>query len=239
VSTSTDPLRVLGYVRVSTGEQARSGLGLTAQERAIRDACRQRGWQLVEVLRDDGASGKDLNRPGIQEALRRIAAGDARGLVTAKLDRLSRSLVDAAHLLAWFDRANAALVAVDLGIDTSTTSGRLVASVMAAVAEWERSTISARTRDAAAVRRAAGGRMGRPSVRDTRPDIAARIAAGRAAGLTWQAIADQLNRDAVPTVRGGSEWRVSSVQSAAGYIRPPSAAVPATLPAISRRGRRR
>ena len=208
---------------------------MAAQQRAISEACRQRGWELVDVVRDDGVSGKDLNRPGVQNALKRVAVGEVDGLVTSRLDRLSRSLVDAAHLLAWFDRAGAALVAVDLGIDTSTASGRLVASVMASVAEWERTVISSRTREAAAVRRSRGSKMGREGVRDQRPEIAARIAAERAAGRTWQAIADGLNADGVSTVRGGTRWRVSSVQSAAGYVRPAAPPAASALPALPRR----
>jgi DNA invertase Pin-like site-specific DNA recombinase len=232
-------LRVLGYVRVSTTEQAESGLGLASQESAIRAHCARQGWDLLEVIHDDGASAKDLNRPGLRSALDRIANGEASGLVAAKLDRLSRSVVDFANLMGWCDAAGCALVALDMGIDTSSSSGRLVANVMAAVAEWERETIGQRTRDAATVRRDQGARMGRPGVRDTRPDLAERIAKERSAGATWQAIADRLNTEGVPTVRGGSQWRVSSVQSAAGYVRPPARKAPSSLPAPPRRRRAR
>lgn len=231
-------LRVLGYVRVSTTEQAESGLGLASQESAIRAHCARQGWDLLDVIHDDGASAKDLDRTGLRSALDRIAGGEASGLVAAKLDRLSRSVVDFANLMGWCDSAGCALVALDMGIDTSSPSGRLVANVMAAVAEWERDTIGQRTRDAATVRRARGEQMGRPGVRDSRPALAARIAAERSSGLTWQAIADGLNIEGVPTVRGGSEWRVSSVQGAAGYVRPPAARRATALPELSRRRRK-
>lgn len=231
-------LPVLGYVRVSTSEQAESGLGLASQESAIRAHCARQGWDLLDVIHDDGASAKDLDRPGLRSALDRIACGEASGLVAAKLDRLSRSVVDFANLMGWCDAAGCALVALDMGIDTSSPSGRLVANVMAAVAEWERETIAQRTRDAATVRRGRGERMGRPGVRDSRPELAARIAQERSSGSTWQAIADRLNTEAVPTVRGGSQWRVSSVQSAAGYVRPPATRRQAALPELTRRRRR-
>jgi DNA invertase Pin-like site-specific DNA recombinase len=230
-------LFVVGYVRVSTAEQAESGLGLASQESAIRAHCARQGWHLLDVVHDDGASAKNLDRPGLRSALERIASGEVAGLVAAKLDRLSRSVVDFANLMAWCDKAGCALVALDMGIDTSSPSGRLVANVMAAVAEWERETIAQRTRDAASVRRAQGGRMGRPCVRDSRPDLAERISTERSAGATWQAIADRLNAGQVPTIRGGSQWRVSSVQSAAGYIRPPAQRKADTLPALPRRRR--
>lgn len=229
---------VLGYVRVSTSEQAESGLGLMAQESAIRAHCRRQGLPLLDVIHDDGASARDLDRPGLRAALDRLAAGEASGLVAAKLDRLSRSVVDFANLMAWCDQAGVALVALDMGIDTATPSGRLVANVMAAVAEWERETIAQRTREAATVRRAQGARMGRPGVRDSRPDLAERIATERGAGATWQAIADRLNAGQVPTIRGGLMWRVSSVQSAAGYVRPPARRKASDLPPAPRRRRR-
>lgn len=229
---------VLGYVRVSTTEQADSGLGLAAQEEAIRGHCARNGLELVAIVHDDGVSAKDMARPGLREALERIAAGEVSGLVAAKLDRLSRSVVDFANLMAWCDEADCALVALDMGIDTSTSSGRLVANVMAAVAEWEREVIAQRTKDAATVRRARGDRMGRAGVRDTRPELAERIAAERGGGSTWQAIAHRLNAEGVPTVRGGSEWRVSAVQAAAGYVRPPTARKRSALPELPARRRR-
>src|SRR5437764_15262805 len=120
---------VLGYVRVSTTEQAGNGYGLDAQEIAIRDECARRGWQLLEVVRDEGASAKSLDRPGLRSALERIAAGEAVGLIASKLDRLSRSVVDFGVLLEWFSAADATLIALDLGLDTSTAGGRLGANV--------------------------------------------------------------------------------------------------------------
>src|SRR5215210_459490 len=84
------PMQVLGYVRVSTEEQADSRAGLEAQRDAIIRECRRRGWQLVDVLEDAGYSAKDLRRPGIRAALEALESGDARALVCAKLDRLSQ-----------------------------------------------------------------------------------------------------------------------------------------------------
>lgn len=226
-------------MRCSTSQQSASGLGLAAQEGAIRAHCERSGWDLVDVVHDDGASAKDLQRPGLRLALERIAAGEATGLVASRLDRLSRSVVDFASLMAWCDDAGCSLVAIDMGIDTSSAAGRLVASVVAAVAAWERESIAQRTRDAASVRRAQGGVMGLPGVRDTRPEIAARIVEERLAGRSLRAIADGLNADQIPTIRGGKVWRDSSVQSAAGYIRPPSARRASELPALPRRRRTR
>jgi DNA invertase Pin-like site-specific DNA recombinase len=225
---------VLGYARVSTAEQAGNGYGLDAQEAAIRDECARRGWTLLEVVRDEGASAKSLDRPGLRSALERIAAGEAGGLLASKLDRLSRSVVDFGVLLEWFGEADATLVALDLGLDTSTPGGRLVANVFASVAEWEREVIGARTRDGLAAARAQGKAISRPAVADN-PKLRRRIETMRARGMTLQAIADRLNREGVPTPRGGAKWRHSSVQAAAGYKRRKPRRQPVELPAVKRR----
>ncbi|MEV1331142.1 recombinase family protein [Micromonospora costi] len=229
----SERLRVIGYVRVSTQEQAASGYGLAAQESAIRAAVERNNWDLIAITRDEGASGKDLNRPGIREALAMVHEADS--LIVAKLDRLTRSLVGLSDLLDWGKRNGLGLIALDLGLDTSTETGRLVARIMASVGEWERERIAERTRQAAAVRRAQGRQMGRPGVRDTMPEVAQLISDLRGQGQTWQQIADRLNADGVPTVRGGSQWRVSAVQSAAGYVRPASQAKRVDLPDAPRR----
>jgi DNA invertase Pin-like site-specific DNA recombinase len=131
----TEHKRFLGYLRVSTDEQADSGAGLAAQQEQLRRAFEYEGWELVEEIRDEGASGKDLDRPGLRRALELINAGEADGLVVAKLDRLTRSVVDFGDLLEWFDLAGAAFVALDLRLDTSTPTGAMVAHVLVVVAE--------------------------------------------------------------------------------------------------------
>lgn len=216
---------VLGYVRVSTPEQ-----NVASQAAAIRAECDRRGWQLLDVIEDHAQSAATLNRPGLAAALERIAAGEAHGLVAARLDRVSRSTIDLADLLAWFTERGSMLVALDLGIDTSSPSGRLVATVIGAVAEWERETIATRTREGLAIVRAQGRPTGRPSVAD-RPELTARIRAMRGAGMSMQAIADTLNAEGVPTLRGASQWRPSSVQTASGYRRPPATRRRLGLPA--------
>lgn len=222
------------YVRVSTEEQARSRLGLEAQQAELERAAEYQDWQILELVCDEGRSGKDLERPGLRHALELIAAGDADGLAVAKLDRLSRSVIDAGMLAEWFKDAGARLVALDLNIDTNTPSGRMVFSVLSAVAQWERETIAQRTRDGLAQLRAQGKPTGRPAVVD-QPELADRIRSMRLEGWTLQAIADQMNAERVPTLRGGTHWRVSSIESAAGYRRRAGRHKPAQLPVLPRR----
>ena len=209
---ASDVQRVLGYVRVSTDEQADSGAGLEAQRGAIRAECERKGWTLLRIHEDASASGKGLNgRPGLGEALGLLDKGQADALVVAKLDRLSRSLLDFASLMERSRKNGWALVALDLGVDTSTPSGEMMANVLATFAQFERRLIGQRTREALAVKRAEGVKLGRPSVLDAK--TRRRILRLRKAGHSLTAIADRLNAESVPTGQGGSHWYASSVSA--------------------------
>jgi DNA invertase Pin-like site-specific DNA recombinase len=170
---SSSPQRMLAYLRVSTDEQAMSGLGLDGQRAALERAFAYRGWELVDTIRDEGISGSTLERPGLMRALEMLVAGDADGLVVAKLDRLSRSMRDFCELIEWFEEAERALVMLEPDVDTSTPAGRAVAHVMVAFAELERGMIADRTRAALAAARAR--RQGRIAVRRRPPELAERI----------------------------------------------------------------
>ena len=139
--------------------------------------------------------------------------------MVSDLHRLSRSIVDLGALLAWFRDAQATLIALDLNLDTSTPEGEHVASTLIALADFEHERIARRTRSGLAKVRGNGAANGRPAVSD-RPELMERIAAMRARKMTLQAIADQLNADGVPTLRGGAKWRPSSIQATLGYRRP-------------------
>jgi len=208
----TGPARVVLYTRVSTGEQADSGAGLAAQESQLRAEAERRGWLVVGLLSDAGASGSSMRkRPALAEALALVDHGQGDVLAVAKLDRLSRSVLDFAQLMVRARELGWGLVALDLGVDTTTTSGRLVANVMVSVAEWERDIIGQRTREGLAERRAAGVRLGGPQM--VPAPIVARIVGGRRAGCTVRGIAAGLTAEGVPTARGGTVWASSSVQA--------------------------
>jgi DNA invertase Pin-like site-specific DNA recombinase len=215
------PLRLIGYVRVSTDEQARSGLGAEAQRGKVTEAIARESHELVEMITDDGEHGTTLQRRGLRRALELIAAGEADGLIAAKLDRVSRSVIDFATLLAWFEQSQATLMILDPAIDTASPSGRLVANVFASVGQWEAEVIAERTTDALAAKRARGERIGRPAVVED-PYLAERIRAMRDDGMTLRAIVERLNTEGVPTLRASAFWRVSAVQSVLGYKRPPA-----------------
>jgi DNA invertase Pin-like site-specific DNA recombinase len=184
---------------------------LAAQRAAILAECERRGWQLVEVVEDRGYSAKDLRRPGIRAALDELRRGDAQGLVVAKLDRLSRSMLDFTAIMATAQRESWALVALDCAVDTTTPAGEAMANVLATFAQFERRLIGQRTREALAAKRAQGVRLGRP--RALSPGIVNRIRRERDQGASLARIADALNADGVATAHGGERWYASTVRA--------------------------
>jgi DNA invertase Pin-like site-specific DNA recombinase len=201
---------VIGYLRVSTDQQAESGAGMAAQRAAIRQQCKHNGWELAAIYEDNGASAKTLKRrPGLSEALQVLAQGDAAALVVSKLDRLARSVHDFAGLVRIAEREGWGIVALDLGVDMTTPTGGLLANVTASVAEWERRIISVRTSEALAQKRAEGVRLGRPRSLD--PAIADRIRTRRSDGATLQVIADELNAEDIKTPTGRT-WSTALVR---------------------------
>ncbi len=158
---------MIGYLRVSTEEQSSSGLGLDAQRDTIQRYADAHGWDMVWYV-DEGLSAKSLDRPQLQAALTRLHVPpkrrDVDGIVVAKLDRLSRSVHDFSGILKRAAARKWAVVAIDLGVDTSTPTGKLVANVMMSVAEWEREVIGERTSAAMQAAKRAGKHMGRVSV---------------------------------------------------------------------------
>lgn len=201
---------LVAYLRCSTDEQRQSGLGLRAQEAAIRTHVASNGTELVGVFQDVASGKSTCKRPGLADAIAEIEAGRAGGLVVSRLDRLSRSLLDVARLLEQSRTEGWALIALDVALDTSTPTGRFSANIIASVAELERSLIGERTRLALAEKRKAGVQLGRPRL--IGDDVVERVAELRNEGLAFQKIADELNNAGVTTASGRS-WRPQSVRS--------------------------
>lgn len=143
----------VGYVRVSTQEQATNGVSLDAQEARIVAYCTALGWQVSEVIRDAGESAKSLKRPGISRILEGVRGGTVGRVVILKLDRVTRSTRDLANLLDTFAKADASLVSVSESLDTLSAAGRLVVNMLGVVAQWEREAIGERTASALAHKR--------------------------------------------------------------------------------------
>lgn len=209
------PVSALGYVSAD-GTARSDDPELKQQSAAIEDFCARKGWELVTLVRDiQPATVRALNRPALSYAIERLDRSDVSALVVAELARLCRSVAELREIFDALLRADARLVSLEPEIDTGTESGRAAARIVSAVSEWERDRRAERARKGLAAARAQG------AVRsDIKPALKRRIVRMRAAGLTLQAIADELNEEGIPTARGGTEWRPSSVQAALGYKRP-------------------
>lgn len=192
-------MKVIGYGRCSTAEQARDGVSCDVQHDAVEREAERRGWEML-WLADEGVSGTTTNRPKLQAALALLAAGEATVLVATKVDRLSRSVGDFAGLLKLSQTQGWELIVLDLGVDTASPMGKAMVSMAAIFAELERDFISQRTKDALAYKRLQGVRLGAP--RRLPVDVAERVAGMRMGGATMRSIAETLNGEGIPTSTG-------------------------------------
>lgn len=199
---------MVGYLRVSTEEQANSGLGLEAQRDTIQRYADAHGWDVV-WYEDAGLSAKSMDRPALQAALTRLhpKKRDVDGLLVAKLDRLSRSVVDFAGVLELARARGWALVAIDLGVNTGTATGEMVANVTMAIAQFERRLIGERTSAAMQAAKRQGRHMGRVS---TLPLSTGNRLLELRAARTLEATATQLNAEGLTTATGRA-WTANAV----------------------------
>lgn len=219
-------MQVIGYCRVSTGQQARDGLSLDAQQERIRAYCQAYGYTLVRIVVDT-KSGESLNRPGIRECLDALESGEATGLVVCKLDRITRKLSDICRLTDKYfgEGRKFRLMSVSEHIDTSTPGGRMMLNILGTFAQHEREMISERTRETAAYQKAAGKRWGEiPFGYDLADDgetllpnaaeqeTLEAIRRLSAEGWSQRKIAAELNRLGVPTKKRIGPWSHSSVR---------------------------
>jgi DNA invertase Pin-like site-specific DNA recombinase len=214
--------KAVGYIRVSSEEQATSGFGLATQEAAIRAFAESQGYELIEVVTDAGVSGatRPVERDGFKRVVTMAEEGAFSVLLVWKFDRLARQIVfavTAANDLS--ERLSVQLRSVTEPIDTATPMGRTVFAILAGMAEQERQVITERTflgrREKATRGGFAGGaaplgyrrdRLGGLEADQESAEIVRRIFAAKSSGATLQAIADALNTDGVPTRRGGRWW---------------------------------
>ena len=207
MKTAGQPL-FIAYTRCSTDEQAEKRNGLEAQRAAIDVEAARRGWQ-IEHLADEGASGKFINA-GLREALELLATGQADGLIVAKMDRLARSIVNAADII---ERANSqgwSLVVLDMNVDLTTAAGRMMARTLVSFAEYERELIGERIKAGLAAKKRRGEPIGRKP--QATPAAVRRIVKARNAGDSFDGIAAALTSDGVLSPLGKTVWQSSTVR---------------------------
>ncbi len=203
----------VGYLRVSTDEQAASGLGLAAQRVEVERFAAAQGLTIVGWFVDEGLSAATMGkRPAFLEALAAIDGGQAGVLLAKDATRLSRTLSDFASLLSAATSDGWCVKTADGYVDTCDSMGSLLPHFLGVVGELERQFTSQRTRQALAAAKARGTRLGKRSALPA--EVSRRIVQARGGGATWQAVADELNAAGVATGQGGSTWRPSSVRAA-------------------------
>lgn len=140
-------MRVAAYIRVSTSEQAEKGNSLREQEERLRAYCKVMDWNEPILFDDDGYSAGDLKRPNMQRLIKRIKENEFDILITTKIDRLSRTLLDLLQMIDLLDKHKCAYVSATESFDTSTAAGRMVLQLLGVFAEFERARISERVHD--------------------------------------------------------------------------------------------
>ena len=140
--------RVFIYIRVSTREQAEEGYSIGEQETRLIKYCEAMEWEVVKVFIDGGYTGSNIDRPALNDMIRRIKKGDTDIVLVDKLDRLSRSQFDTLYLIQKvFNEHNVAFISRAEAFDTSTTFGRAMVGILAVFAELERERIKERMID--------------------------------------------------------------------------------------------
>ena len=220
---------LIAYTRVSTFEQAAEGLSLEAQASRLQAYCASRGQQ-CRLIEDAGVSARLplFRRPGGAELLQMVSEGQASGVAALRLDRLFRDAADCLTVTRGWDDLGVGLHCLDLGIDTSTPTGRAFLTVAAAFAEMERSVIAERTREGLRAAQAQGARLGgvpygwrRGPERDDdgrllwfevsgEQAVIRRIRRAHKKGKSYRQIASELNLEGVPAHKGGA-WCASAV----------------------------
>jgi site-specific DNA recombinase len=140
-------IKAIGYIRVSTDEQAKEGMSLENQETKIRDYCKLKDFEIIEIIQDAGISAKNLRRPGAQKVLEMAQEKMIDAVVVYKLDRMFRSTVDALETTKQFDKWNVSFHSIQEALDTKSAMGKFFFTLTAALAEMEREIIGERTRD--------------------------------------------------------------------------------------------
>ena len=216
-------MRLIGYIRVSrvAGREGDSFISPDVQRERIKAMAAAHGHTIVGWEQDLDQSGGKYQRPGLQSALEAVEAGAADGIAVARLDRFARSVADAARALERIEQASGALIAVDLGMDTTTPGGRLMRNVLMALAEFELER--ARENSAIAGSRAAARGIHICNVAPTgyrkvdkrlEPDpveapIVREVFRRRAAGASWVTLCRFLD-EKLPR-EGGEHWAKSTV----------------------------
>ena len=216
-------IKAIGYIRVSTDEQAKEGVSLENQEQKIRDYCKLKDFEILEIVQDAGISAKNLRRPGAQKVLEMARNKMVDAVVVYKLDRMFRSTVDALETTKQCDNWNVSVHSIQEALDTKSAMGKFFFTLTAALAEMEREIIGERTRDVLQ-RKTANGEVygnvpfgfkkfkGKLLNHDAEQKIVRTVLEMRKEGLNYSMISKELNRMGFKTKKG-NQWYAQTVKN--------------------------
>ena len=217
-------MTAVGYVRVSTEDQAREGISLENQRKKIELYAELNGLVLNEIVADEGISAKNLKRPGVQRVLEMAKKKEVDSIVIYKLDRMFRNTVDALKTSQMLDRKGIALHSINEKLDTKSAIGRFFFSLMASLAEMERSIVSERTTDALRCKKAKGERVGEVPYgfnaveenlvpNEEEQAVIEMMIEMKRMRLSNKAIAERLTEKQIPTKKGLKSWNYQTVRN--------------------------
>lgn len=216
-------MKAVGYIRVSTEEQAREGISLEVQEDKVKKYADLHGLSLIEIIRDEARSGKDLNREGMQKVISLCRKRKVNHLIVYKLDRLTRRTLDLLTLVEEVFKPNSIeFHSITEKVDTSTAQGKFFLTLTGAMAQMERDLVSERTREALRYKISLGEPVGSPPLgyeaRDKNLikiqkefEVVKYIRNLKRRGLSLRQIVNRLNEKGISTKRGGS-WYAGTVR---------------------------
>ena len=150
----------IGYIRVSTEDQAKEGISLDNQKSKIEAYCHLKDLELLEIIEDAGISAKNLKRPGVQRVLKLARTKQVDAIVVYKLDRIFRSTTDALETTKLFEKWGVSFHSIEETLDTQSAMGRFFFTLTAALAEMERRIIGERTKAALSHKRSRNEKTG-------------------------------------------------------------------------------
>ena len=217
-------MTAIGYVRVSTEDQAKEGVSLDNQKSKIEAYCQLKDLELSEIVEDAGISAKNLKRPGVQKVLNLARKKQVDAIVVYKLDRIFRSTVDALETTKMFDKWEVSFHSIEETLDTQSAMGRFFFTLTAALAEMERRIIGERTKAALLHKRSrnekTGGDVpfghdlapeGRLVKNETEQKVIRLIRSLNRDGYSLRKICRELERGTHKTKRGYAKWHPQTV----------------------------
>ena len=218
-------MKAVGYIRVSTEEQANEGVSLDNQKAKIKAYANLKDLQLVGIIKDAGLSAKNLNRPGVQEVLNMARRKKVEAVIVYKLDRMFSSTIDALETRKMVDKWNIAFHSIQETLDSKSAMGRFFFTLTAALAEMERGIIGERTKAALKHKRLNGEKTGGDipfgysldidgqtlKEEPKEQDVIKLIKRWKHKGCSLRFICQELEREGCLTKTGKTKWHPQSI----------------------------